>query len=551
MSGSLGRIYSVVSLACIFLLLFAPCFVLKADSKEKLRGFGVISPDSDERIRVIVELNLEERPGDEFSEKKLFYQANSIYMSQDIILAHMSDYDPGNIIRYQTVPFLALEILSSGLDLLAGMDQVKTIRPDSMLEARMNQVGITTGALFSHQTGFTGKGWHIAVLDTGVDKEHVFLRGKVDPHLEICILNDLGCPNGNDIQLGSGAAKDHDGHGTHVAGIAAGNAYTIDGVTGTILSGTAPDSRLLPMRLIDSQNRGWISEVAAGLEIAIFINDVGLARIASINLSIGNFSYYEDYCDPDYPLLASIINNLYNKNIPVTTSAGNERQGVPGGYFYQGDPTRGLPAPACIRNTVAVGASDANDFIAGYSNHNHMIDVIAPGSGILSADYRRNNSFVSWSGTSMAAPQVAGAFALMKSAMPSATVDQMLRALKNTGELISEDAAGNVLTPKPRIRTNLAVKEIRELQAQKAECIFDGMEMEFSDYLMPAGPFTHDVSDYIYRCYEDTQACLAVYSGEEKEFFDQLIYVGPLSENDLVSVISVSNASDYFSCSIN
>lgn len=535
-----------IVLTVYFIGLFFFSFDLNAYSQQASEYLKVPDFSNDERIRVIVELDQDFVPEGQLLSEGLLAQRHRIFSSQDSLLKLLKKIEAQNVIRYYTVPFLAMDIFSNDLKALAAVQGVRSVRLDSRLEAKMNEAAGITGVKTVREQGFTGKGWSVAVLDTGVNKNHIFLQGKVNSDLEICILYDLGCPNGSDLQVGPGAARDYNGHGTHVAGIAVGNADIEYG--GHYFSGTAPDAELIAMRIIDDRNAGWISETVAALERTLLINQWGLSRVAAVNLSIGNNSYYRNYCDENYPLLAAIIDNLYSNDIPVVVSTGNERAGLPWYRIRVGDPTGGLSAPACIRNAVAVGATTKDDFIAHYSNHNHMVDLLAPGTNIFSASFNLFSPFIRLSGTSMAAPQVAGAFALLKSAMPSASVEQMLDALKQTGLNINKDESGLILESKPRIRTDLAIEKIRNLQKTTADCIFNGLENDFPQYLAPIQTPTHDVVEYIYRCYEMTNACVGVYSGPDPEFFDQVLYLGPLTENKVVPIFSVPEASGLFNC---
>ena len=99
------------------------------------------------------------------------------------------------------------------------------------------------------------------------------------------------------------------------------------------------------------------------------------------------------------------------------------------------------------------------------------------------------------------------------------------------------------------LRAGLAVNMMRAIQKREAECIFDHLEREYPSYLDPARPPTHDSSGLIYRYYPESRAYLAVYSGPEDGFFDQLLYLGPLTDNDIVPLLPVGEASEMFGCS--
>jgi uncharacterized repeat protein (TIGR01451 family) len=158
------------------------------------------------------------------------------------------------------------------------------------------------------------------------------------------------------------------------------------------------------------------------------------------------------------------IDNLRGAGVATVISAGNDKY------------TNAVGEPGCISTAVTVGSSDKQDVISSFSNMASMVKLMAPGGfGGVSCAFGANNpdilsSFAGNSaaetgtyqceaGTSQAAPHVAGAFAAIRTTCPTATVDQILAALQNTGKPIQDTRPGGTQT-KPRIQVNLALAQI-------------------------------------------------------------------------------------------
>lgn len=218
-----------------------------------------------------------------------------------------------------------------------------------------------------------GTGIKIAVVDTGVSYTHPDLLGKVEL--------------GHDYVAGDEDPMDEQGHGTHVAGVAAGIADN-----GTGIAGVAPNARILAVRVLDKDGSGYYSWIASGI---IYAADHG-AKV--INLSLGG--------SEGSAALEQAVNYATAKGAIVVCASGNE------GATAVGYPAR---YDACI----SVGATDQGDVRADFSNHGPGLDVVAPGKDILSSV--RGGGYESWSGTSMATPSVSGVAAMLVSKGLTAT----------------------------------------------------------------------------------------------------------------------------------
>jgi thermitase len=232
-----------------------------------------------------------------------------------------------------------------------------------------------SGYQYGLQTTQTNLAWdiaqgnstqEIAVLDTGVDYTHPDLDGKTI--------------KGYDFVDNDNAPMDANGHGTHVAGIAAAETNNATGI-----AGTAPNTKILAVRVLDANGSGTLEDVADGIRYAA---DSG-AEV--INMSLG--------CDCHTVALEDAVNYAWNKGVVIVAAAGN-------------DNTSATFEPASYTNVIAVGAVNNKDRKASFSNYGTWVDVVAPGVDIAST--YPGNQYVYMSGTSMASPFVAGLAALLK-----------------------------------------------------------------------------------------------------------------------------------------
>jgi subtilisin family serine protease len=377
---------------------------------------------------------------------------------------------------YSTIPYLALDVSSESLAILESLPQILDIEEDVpiglILPIEDNSTGSNgnsnlsnpdppalnntvslVGADIAWSMGYTGSDWYVAILDTGIRRTHEFFEGKAI--VEACFAQgETGsgdCPNGNTIMTGTGSAAHYSSayegwdHGTHVSGIATGNNGSLYGI--------AKDANIIAVQVFsrfadcDSGTPGdqpcvmsWSSDQLAGLDYIYSIR--GSYSISSVNMSLGGGAYSSP-CDTDSRKTA--IDNLRSVGIATEISTGNS-------YYCSY-----IGKPACISTSIAVGSSTDADVQSSFSNwHATMQKLFAPGSSIYSSTGSSDTSYASWSGTSMAAPHVTGAWALLKQAKPTGTVDELLSALQSTGVGITSSCDGHS-TPIPRIQVDAAI----------------------------------------------------------------------------------------------
>lgn len=205
----------------------------------------------------------------------------------------------------------------------------------------------------------SGNGVTIYVVDTGVNLSHSDLAGRVSTGFSA--IND-----------GRGA-DDCNGHGTHVAGTAAGSSY-----------GVAKSAKVVPVRVLNCTGSGYISDIISGINWIISTHPGGAAVI---NLSIGG-GYSA--------VLNSAITDAANRGFTVVAAAGNS----------SADACNFSPVSAA--GVIGVGASTSSDSFASYSNFGSCVDVVAPGSSITSAWIGSSSASNTISGTSMASPHATG-----------------------------------------------------------------------------------------------------------------------------------------------
>lgn len=239
-----------------------------------------------------------------------------------------------------------------------------------------------------------------------VDADVAVLDSGVNPSRELNVAGAVTCQGGS--------RKDVNGHGTHVAGAIAARANAIGVV------GVAPGARIWSVRVLGSDYTGFISDAICGLDWVYARRDT----IDVVNMSLGGPGDVGQSCQASSYRLA--VCRVVAAGIPVVVAAGN--QGAPLGDFV----------PAAFPETIAVAAfadSDgqpggrggplcrdgfADDALAWFSNYGQGVDIAAPGVCIISLG-RRPNTTAEMSGTSAAAPHVAGALALFKAARPKAS----------------------------------------------------------------------------------------------------------------------------------
>jgi subtilisin family serine protease len=262
-----------------------------------------------------------------------------------------------------------------------------------------------------YDLNYKGQDTFVVVIDTGVEKAHPFLKDKVA--LEACFSDQ--CPNGQTEMIGDGAAAPVHWHGTHVAGIIAGSNQFIHGV--------APSAKIIAINVFDPLGGAYDSDIIKALQWVHSIAD--RYNIAAVNMSLGSSAIFRNTCDTYIPAMTTAIANLKNKNIATVVSAGNS-------YAL------GMSSPACISHSVSVAATSTwSDKVTSFSNVSEYTTLSAPGLTIQSS--KLMSSYGAASGTSMAAPHVAGAFAVYRSKFGVQPVTKVVTDFQSTAAPALDD----------------------------------------------------------------------------------------------------------------
>jgi len=461
----LEKKFLVVSVIFVFFSGTIPTgnFVLAQEDQTNLTPQEIFTnllqtAQNDGTVKVIIELNQDYTTPGQLSPQENTVQKNNIQGMQNEVLNSVSSNGITKSYSYKYLPLIALTVDSEALTDLQSSSLVKGIHEDRDKKIFLDSSVPLIGADKVHDGTISGigpiEGWGyaVAVVDTGVDLGHQFFSGKTVT--EACFKEDFSCPGGFDELKGvAGAAVPCSGggcnHGTHVAGIALSNDNTYTGV--------APKADLIAIQIFQDTPDGptaSTSDEIKALEYVMELQDspAFTTPIASVNLSLGipNLPFFAP-CDTFDAAETMAFNAVRSKNIAPVVSAGND------GFI------NALSSPACIQSAISVGSTDVDshnqglndDDVSFFTNVASFLDLYAPGILIFSAKAGTLSNTLGLFGTSMSAPHVAGAWALLMEQNPNYTVDEILAILKDTGKPITD--SGGLGTVTPRINLESAI----------------------------------------------------------------------------------------------
>jgi len=369
---------------------------------------------------------------------------------------------------YRSLDQMSLDVPIGLLDELVRIEGVEFVAPDRPVIGVASHLQTTTGAnlvqmpVVPGKSGqrtddFDGSGITIGVVDSGIDLDHFDLRdgGRRRVLLRVDFTGDTG-------------AIDPFGHGTHVAGIIAGDGSSFS-ADGRDFSGIAPGSSLIDLRVLDDQGRGTLSRVIAAIDWAIVNRNALQLRVLNLSLAAPPVDSYRD--DP----LCRAVERAERAGIVVVAAAGNFGLDAEGRRLYGG-----ITSPGISPSAITVGASDtrgtdarSDDAVAPWSSrgptwaqrvnpetgetvHDGLPkpDLVAPGVRLISLERPDNlivqtypelhvdtrgghrGPYMLLSGTSMSAPVVAGAAALMLQVNPGLAPKQVKALLMYSAQVL-------------------------------------------------------------------------------------------------------------------
>ena len=401
-----------------FLIFFSICFLVFGNSD--------LDASNDEKmVRVFVMLNDQ---GKNSNTKSISAAADF----RTSIKEKIESKEGSSVIKeFESFDGFLAYVPENSLSELSSDPNIKSVYPDYRVHAFLQDSvplvnATSTWKLQVGSVNLTGKGQTVCIIDTGIDTDHSDLQNNLVG--QYCYCGDVpyglptGCCPGNLNE--STSAEDDNGHGTHVAGTVAANGN---------IKGVAPEAKIVSIKALDYNGDGWSADVVLGIEWCI--SNASKFNISVISMSLGGSINYTNYCDSSDAATAAAINSAFANNISVIVAAGNSKNYT------------GISSPACIRNATPITATTKADVIdTTYANRNSLVALAAPGSSIYSTYF--GNTYATSSGTSMATPHAAGAFAIINQYLNLSgrryTPNQIEQVLNSTGKKINDSGYSNL-----------------------------------------------------------------------------------------------------------
>lgn len=318
-------------------------------------------------------------------------------------LCHMADCRAEGHPAQGGVPFFQIRATEEELEtVLRNADGIaKFVEPDSEVRLIPELLAEPESSLWgldrigTSQRSSNGAGSHVYVLDTGIRKTHTDFGGRVIPTLDQTRVINKECVSWSPLSC----AGDNDGHGTHCAGTAAGTSY-----------GVAPGATIHAVKVLGDDGSGSWSWTYNALDYVATKGD----RPAVASMSLGGYGTQS--------AMKNAVDAAVASGVTVVVAGGNENDNA---CRY---------SPAFVPSAITVGATTSRDTRSSFSNFGSCTNIWAPGSSITSAGHRSDTASVTFDGTSMACPHVAGAVALLQQKSPGLLAPKVLSQLLSSAQ---------------------------------------------------------------------------------------------------------------------
>lgn len=381
----------------------------------------------------IVDSSIQEKFLENHTQVRVFFNLNDP-SKIDFILGTFSDKEL-SLIRNSSNLVVA-EINSEGLNKLIKNTNVGSIYYDSIGTVALDtSVSLIDVKPYVWNLGYTGDGIKVCIIDSGIDTDHASLSSNIVD--EYCYCGDNCCP---DSTYEDTSAEDDYGHGTHVAGIVASQDSTYKGV--------AYDADLYIVKITNSIGDFYFSDLASAITKC---EDWGV-DIITMSLQDRLNHPGGSSCPTS---VDTQVDSAYNSGIFLVAASGNQ------GYFT------GIGYPACSPNVVSVGAVTDSDKFANYSNRDgDLLDILAPGGNVQGdgscigriCSTQITGGFTGMTGTSQAAPHIAGVAALLLERDSTLTPSEIKSTLTGETEVFIWDFKSQ--SDYPRVNASSAIDSL-------------------------------------------------------------------------------------------
>jgi len=382
--------------------------------------------DSDDTISVIVDFDRQPTAEDqEMLEREVDFQTQ---------------------FRYHLIDSIAGRVAVDDIVEMSDLPGVVLIELDGILTIQMNDVKDVHGIpMIWEDTGYTGKGSVVSIIDTGIDSEHVGLDDMDDDNSTndskvIAFYDAVNNPdktNGTEVK-----AYDDQGHGSHCAGITAGTgAPTYEYI------GVAPKAQLVGVKVLDEGGSGSFATVMAGMQWTVDKRHDFNIRAAS--MSLGGFGLIE-WTSSEEESVNRMANEMVRSGVALFIAAGNSAVSAQ------------IGTPGSAEDVITVGALDKDTSIAVYSSQGPTEEgrvkpnIAFVGSSVMAPEANSGDGYVGYSGTSMATPGAAGLAALMYQANPDLSPFDIRNIMQETSTyrqchyMLANEPCAEDLIPKNR-----------------------------------------------------------------------------------------------------